>query len=197
MARFNKEAFGKFWKNTEVIREYHRTLYTFGDAKLPYVFAAEHPGFKDRVAVRKGAIVIQKPNIILPGHYRGPEFGEGFELSNALPPEVMYVFRAMGVPYSTITNRPAAEEAIEYGSLQDVLDRFERKLEAREDSETGLIKGELQGVEVSLMRYSFGLVAKSTPENVKEYFEHLRRQREEPIRADEKLTDEDIEKLFG
>ena len=149
MARFDKEAFRKFWRGTEVIREYHRTLYTFGDAKLPYVFAAEHPGFRDRVAVRKGAIVIQKPHIILPGHYREPELGEGFELSDAFPPEVTYVFRAMGVPYSTITNRPTAEEAIEYGSLQDVLDRFERKLEAREDSETGLIKGDLQGVEVS------------------------------------------------
>ncbi len=197
MTGFNNEAFGKFWGNTEVIREYHRTLYTFGDAKLPYVFAAEHPGFKDRVAVRKGTIVIQKPNIILPGYYNGPEFGEGFELSNALPPEVAYVFRSIGAPYSKITNNPIAEDFIEYGSLQNVLDRFEKKLHAREDRETGLIKGELKGVEVSLMRYSLGLVVKSTPENVKEYFEHLRRQRGEPIRADEELTDEDIEQLFG
>jgi len=32
---------------------------------------------------------------------------------------------------------------------------------------------------------------------VKDFFEHLRRQRGEAIRTDETITDEDIEKLFG
>ena len=43
MPEISREEFREFWRKTEVIREYHRTLYTFGDAKLPYVFAAEHP----------------------------------------------------------------------------------------------------------------------------------------------------------
>jgi len=47
------------------------------------------------------------------------------------------------------------------------------------------------------MRYSLGLVIKSVPENVREFFEHLRKQRGEPIRPDEKITDEDIRRLFG
>jgi hypothetical protein len=46
------------------------------------------------------------------------------------------------------------------------------------------------------MRYSLGLVIKSAPDNIKEYFEHLRRQRGEPIRPDERITDEDIRRLF-
>ncbi len=47
------------------------------------------------------------------------------------------------------------------------------------------------------MRYSLGLAIKSAPGNVKEFFEHLRRQRGEPIRPDERVTDEDIRRLFG
>jgi hypothetical protein len=60
-----------------------------------------------------------------------------------------------------------------------------------------LIKGVLGGADISLMRYSMGLAIKSAPGNVNEFFEHLRRRRGEPIRPDEKITDEDIRRLFG
>jgi len=196
MPQINSEQFKAFWRKTEVIREYRRTLYTFGDAKLPYVFAAEHPRLSDRAVVRKGSMLVQKPHILLPG-YHGPEFAEGFEHAQALPSEAIYLFRAMGLPYSKVTNKPAVKEQIEYGSLQSVLDKLDRQLEEQEDSETGLIKGVLDGAEVALMRYAFGLIVKSAPENVREFFEHLRRQRGESIRPDEKITDEDIKRLFG
>jgi len=200
MARLSgmpNERFRECWRRTEVIREYRRALYTFGDAKLPYVLAAEHVRFRDRTVVRKGVIVIQKPHILLPGYYRGPEFSEGFRQTKTMSSETIHVFRAMGLPYSKISNRPAGEEDIKYGRLQDVLDRLNRKMEHQEDIETGLIKGTLDGAEVSLMRYSFGLMVSSAPENVREFFEHLKKQRGEAIRPDEKVTDEDIRRLFG
>jgi hypothetical protein len=102
----------------------------------------------------------------------------------------------MKLPYSHITNRLVAKEEMEYGTLRDILDRFDREMDSQEDSETGLIKGVLDGADISLMRYSLGLVIKSAPDNVKEYFEHLRRQRGEPIRPDERITDDDIRRLF-
>lgn len=196
MPEISREKFREFWRRTEVIREYHRTLYTFGDAKLPYVFAAEHPHLSDRAVVRKGFMVVQKPHILLPGYY-GPQFAEGFEQVHSFPADAVYLFRAMGLPYSKISNRPAAKEQIEYGGLQRVLDKLDRQLEEQEDPETGLIKGVVEGAEVALMRYAFGLIVKSAPDNVKEFFEHLRKQRKGPIRPDERITDEDIERLFG
>ena len=196
MPEFDQEKFKEYWKRTEVIREYQRMLYTFGDMDLPYVFVAEHSRFRDRTAVKRGVILFQKPQILLPPYYGGPEFKEGFEHANAIPPEAAYLFRAMKLPYSHITNKLVAEEQIEYGSLQDVLDRFDREMDSQEDSETGLIKGVLDGADISLMRYSLGLVIKSAPGNVKEFFEHIRRQRGEPIRPDERITDEDIRRLF-
>jgi hypothetical protein len=81
--------------------------------------------------------------------------------------------------------------------VQSVLDKLAQEMENQGDTETGLIKGVLNGADISLMRYSLGLAIKSAPGNVKEFFEHLRRRRGEPIRPDERITDEDIRRLFG
>lgn len=197
MPEFDREEFRKYWSATEVIREYQRMLFTFGDIELPYVLAAEHSRLRDRTVIRKGVVLIQRPQILLPPHYGGPEFKEGFEHANAIPREAVYLLRAMQMPYSQITNRPVGEVEIAYGSLQSVLDGFDREMESQEDSETGLIKGVLDGPDISLMRYSLGLAIKSAPGNVQEFFEHLRRRRGEPIRPDERITDEDIGRLFG
>ncbi len=197
MLDFDSERFKEYWRRTEVIREYQRMLYTFGNMELPYVFVAEHSRLKDRAVVRKGAVLFEKPHIVLPRYYYGPQFREGFEHADAMPAEAVSLFRVMGLPYSHVTNKLLAEEEMEYGSLQDVLDKFSRQMEAQENTETGLIKGVVEGADISLMRYSLGLVIKSAPENVRQFIEHLRRQRGEPIRPDEKITDEDISRLFG
>ena len=197
MFEIDREQFNQCWRSTEVIREYERMLFTFGAMELPYVLVAEHGQFKDRAVVMKGLVALQRPQIVLPPYYEGPEFKEGFEHANALPPEAVYLLRAMQVPYSQISNKPVAKEQIEYGSVQSVLDKFDQEMENQGDTETGLIKGVLDGADISLMRYSLGLAIKSAPGNVKEFFEHLRRRRGEPIRPDERITDEDINRLFG
>lgn len=197
MAEYDRAEFMAHWSATEVIREYQRMLFTFGDMELPYVLVAEHSRLRDRTIVTKGIVLIQRPHILLPSYYGGPEFKEGFEHANAIPPEAVYLLRAMQMPYSQITNKPVGEEEIEYGNLQSVLDKFDKEMESQEDTETGLIKGVLNGADISLMRYSLGLAIKSAPGNVKEFFEHLRRRRGEPIRPDERITDEDIRRLFG
>lgn len=194
MADFDRERFNECWRSTEVIREYQRMLFTFGAMELPYVLVAEHSQFKDRAIVMKGLVLLHRPQIVLPPHYGGPQFAEGFE--HAIPPEAMYLLRAMQVPYSQISNRPMAREQIEYGSVQSILDKFAREMESQEDTETGLIKGVLEGADISLMRYSLGLAIKSAPGNMQEFFEHLRRRRGEPIRPNERITDEDIRRLF-
>ena len=194
---FDTEKFKEYWRKTEVIREYQSILFTFGDMELPYVFAAEHSQFADRVVVRKGIVLVQKPHILLPRYYGGLEFKDGFEHADAIPREAAYLFRAMQLPYSHVTNKAIAKEEIEYGSLRDVLERFNREMENRENKETGLIKGDIHGSDISLMRYSVGVVIKSAPENVKQFFEHLRKQSGEPMRPDEKITDDEIKRLFG
>ena len=193
----NEEQFSRYWRQTEVIREYQQILYTFGDMKLPYVFLSEHNSYNDRTVVRKGIILIQKPNILLPGRSSGPTFGEGFDDFSTLSPDAAFIIRSMGLPYSEVTNKWLTKDSIEYGRLQPTIDKFADKLEQQEDTDTGLIKGAQNGVDIALMRYSIGLMIKSAPENVHQFFEHLRRQDAGPIRPNETITDEDIQRLFG
>lgn len=193
----NEEQFSQYWRQTEVIRQYQQILYTFGDMRLPYVFLSEHNSYHDRTIVRKGIIHIQKPSILLPGQLSGPIFGEGFDDPGALSPDAAFIIRSMGLPYSEVTNKWLTKDSIEYGKLQQTIDRFTDKFEQQEDTDTGLIKGAQDGVDISLMRYSIGLMIKSAPENVHQYFEHLRRQDAGPIRPNETITDEDIQRLFG
>jgi hypothetical protein len=197
MENFADKQFKEYWHKTEVIREYKQILYTFGDMRLPYVFVSEHHSYNDRAIIRRGVLYIQKPSILLPGHYRGPEFKEGFEHFNALPKDVAFIIRSMGLPYSEINNRQTATDEVEYGRLQTVIDKLNNGLTQHDDTDTGLIKGAVHGTDISLMRYSLGLMVKSAPENIKQFFEHMRRQRDEPIRPDEKITNEDIKRLFG
>jgi hypothetical protein len=192
-----EQIFEQYWKKTEIIREYHKILFTFGDMRLPYVFLAEHTNYNDRVFVHKGVVNIQKPNILLPGHRQNIEFKEGFEHSHDIPRNMAVVMRSLGLPHSQVSNKQFVREEIEYGRLQEVIDKYSRKLESNEDSDTALIKGVVGGADISLMRYSIGLMVKSGPENVKEYIEHMKRQTGEPIRPDEQITDEDIRRLFG
>ncbi|MFC1738294.1 hypothetical protein ACFL1G_04490 [Planctomycetota bacterium] len=196
MTNAHEEKFKEYWKQTEIIREYQRILFTFGDIELPYVFIAENRNLPDRTVVRKGTVFLQRPRIVLPEHHSAPEF-EGFEQLNELPREAAYLFRAAKLPYSQISNKPLAQERLEYGRPDDVLERVDRQMDEYNDTETGLIKGPLEGADVSLIRYSFGLAVKSAPENISEFLEHLRKQSGKPIREDEKITDEELRKLFG
>ena len=195
MSDLSREKFQDFWKSTEVIREYQRMLYTFGDMKLPYVFVSESGRFRDKAVVLRGVIFFRKPKILLPGQ-TGPEFLEGFEHANAIPADAIHLIRSMGLPYSRVSNKTVAEEQIEHGTLQSVLDRFSRLLDEQEDGETGLIKGLVGGADISLMRYSIMLAAKSGEGNVREFMDHQRRQRGDPIGPNERLSDEDFRRLF-
>jgi hypothetical protein len=196
MSDANREKFKRYWEKTEIFREYARMLYTFGDTELPYVFLAQHPNFEDRTVVRKGLMSVKKPHILLPGSQQGPEFGEGFAEDEALPEDAAYLIRGLRLPYSKVTNRPAVKEEMEYGEVDQIAEQFDRRLEKARDRETGLLKGPAQAMEVSLMRYSLGLIIKSAPDNVEQFFEHLRRQRGNPIQPHEQITDEDIRRLF-
>lgn len=196
MTENNPEIFDKYWKATEIIREYQPVLFTFGDMELPYIFLAEHPKFPDRNVVFRGKVFIRKPQIMLPGSTSGPEFTEGFENAGEMPKMAVFLMRSMGLPCSKISNQVIMHKELNYGRLSEAIERFESELDQQDDTQTGLIKGLCDGFEVSLMRYSIGLMVKSAGPNVKEYMEHIRRQRGEPIGLDENITDEDIKRLF-
>ncbi|UCF14989.1 MAG: hypothetical protein JSW59_16395 [Phycisphaerales bacterium] len=95
MSEFDRKRFEECWRATEVIREYQRMLFTFGDMEVPYVLITEHSRFKDRAVIRSGVVLLQKPQILLPSQYSGLPFLEGYEHADAIPPEAAFLLRAM------------------------------------------------------------------------------------------------------
>ena len=193
MPPINRETFKKYCRETEIIRHYDRMLLTFGDMKLPYIFAGEHH-LRDRVVVMKGVVLVQKPIMM---RSSGSQFKEGFEHADTLPSEVISIFRRMGLPYCHLHNKLILKQEIEYDSLQGVLDKYNKRLEAEKDTKTGLIKGVVEGADISLMLYSIELAAKSTPGNIDHFMEHLTKQRMGPFNPGETITDDDIRRLLG
>lgn len=191
----DRARFNEYWKNTKIIREYQPSLFTFGSTDLPYILACEH-SMKDRTIVIRGVVVTEKPTIILPAYMYedGPHFANGFK--GMIPGDVTSFFRFFRIPYCHVHNRILQDQKIEYGKLDSVLDRYNEELENAKDTEIGLIRGSIEGAEISLGRYLFQLSVKSRPENVQEFMEYLRRQRGEPIRPDDKITDDEIARLF-
>ena len=141
----------------------------------------------------EGTISVERLKIIIPGQYEGPKFQEGF--NNPVPYNAVHIFRKMGLPHSIITNKLETEQGIVYANLEKALIKLEAKLKSKKDTETGLIKGVLKGVEVSLMRYAIELGIKSAQGNVNQFFEHMRIQRMGPI-TDNQITDEEVRMLF-
>ena len=83
----------------------------------------------------------------LPGYNHSPEFKEGFEHLHDIPRNMALIIRSLGLPYSEISNKQLTRDEIEYGSLQEVIEKFNKKFEHREDSDTGLMKGVAGGID--------------------------------------------------
>jgi hypothetical protein len=195
MRELQMEDFRRYWEATDIIHEYNGNLFTFGDMKLPYIFVARS-STRERVLVRRGYVVITKPNIVLPGQDPGFELSEGF--GGELPQDVVALFRNVLIPNYNLANRASGREVLEYGGLGEVISKLKRQLVGEKDNETSLIKGLAEGQGVSLLRYVLGLSSKSGDGNIREYYDHLRRQRQGGIiSSDERVTDEDLRRLFS
>ena len=67
------------YETTHIIRERKYSLYTFGDTRLPYYFVSRSELDSKDTVVREGNVVVEKPQILLPGTmgvFEGFEFDE-------------------------------------------------------------------------------------------------------------------------
>ena len=172
MKPLSQEEFNMYWNQTEILRSYHMRLSVFGDMGLPYIFISQHH-LKDRAFVYRGTVFIQQPTLILPFN-QGPQFNEGFDVE--MPEAAMTLFRNVGIPYSNIRHQVGSATRIEYGELKRVLEQHYERMEKQEDAVTGLLLGNTDGKDVSLMKYALVLSAKSAPGNISEILKDIKLQ---------------------
>ena len=156
--------FEQAWGETEIIRSAHRTLFTFGDTRLPYIIVSESLVNKPDVVVREGEMVIKRPVIISAdsGHPLFSGFGDkDKELAGFLFQRLAYI-----PPYQY--ENSAASLSVLSEPLEAVIDKLRKKLDRRDDSNTAILKALADTWEISIMKYALEKMVKSTPSNITE-----------------------------
>ena len=170
-----EELWQKAVSKTEVHRARLRTLYTFDQTVLPYVYLAESVVNIGDVVVRKGKVIVEKPIILLPGNM--PQF-EGFEIedksfeANSDSVAMFLFMRGISFPSMKYSNQTSKLDVIP-GPLSKAVSRFKRELEKKEDISTGLIVSSEDCWQFSLLIYAAALAAKSVPEDIKNILKRM------------------------
>ena len=159
-----KEKFEYVWKNTEILKVAERTLFTFGDTGLPYLFLARSLTKDTDTVVREGEVTVKRPLVIKP-HPDHPIF-EGFgeheeELGMFLIQRLAYI-----PPYKYTHGSKKIYVSSE--SIGTIIGKLRRRLEREDNRLTALIRGTADMWEVSVMRYAAEMMIKSLPSNLTE-----------------------------
>lgn len=158
-------------ENTEILKQRIGFLSSIENTSLDYIFLAESCINIGDTVVRKGKILVHKPLIILPKEF--PVF-EGFEFENNEMLIPFLLMRGVSFPslkYSNITSSIEVYEA----PLSKAIDDFIDRLEAKEDIYTGLIKGEEDIWQFSLLIYVVSLINHSATRDIKRAIEDFKK----------------------
>lgn len=162
----------EFWekalKRTEIIRPRIQSLQTFGTTHLPYIFLAESALNVGDSVVRRGEVLVDKPNLILPP--ATPQFeGFGFEKDMSTAGNDLTTFllvRGVRFPSLKYENKTSALDIYE-GRLQKAIDHYKHDLQKEENISTGLIIGPEDVWQFSIMIFICSQVLKSTDGDIK------------------------------
>jgi hypothetical protein len=160
---------------TEIYRARLRTLHTFDQTILPYIYLGESLVNSGDVVVRKGKIAVERPIIFLPGNF--PQF-EGFQVEGSdvnFDSNTMAMFLLMrGISFPTMkySNETYKLEVIP-GPLQKAVDNYKKELERKEDVATGLIISTEDCWQFAALLYAANLAAKSMPDDIKNILKRI------------------------
>lgn len=157
--------------NTEILRQKIGMLLVSENTILDYIFLAESKINIGDTIIRKGKIIVYKPLIILPDRF--PIF-EGFEWDDKSEMLVPFLLiRGVSFPSLKYKNITSSIEVYE-GPLNKAIEDFNDRLSQKEDVSTGLIKGEEDIWQFSLLIYVAALIARAAPRDIKRVIDILK-----------------------
>ncbi len=158
---------------TSIARARKNLLYTFGSTRLPYICLSAAEDEEDQVQIRRGEVTAEPPKIALPGENFSLEGFEADPENDALP--YLLIARRINMPPAKYVHRADSTQK-RHGSLPELVEKFVQDLERDNDIRTAVISGPDRFWTLSVLLYVGSQVMRSTPANLTEHFEHLRRQ---------------------
>lgn len=169
----------KALRQTEVIRFRAKPLHTFETTHLPYIFLAESTVNSGDSVVRKGEIMVDKPQILLPSDL--PQFeGFDFEKESKLNQDLLTSFlmiRGVRFPSFKYQNKTDSLDVFE-GRLKAAIDRYGRELAHEENVSTGLIVGPEDVWQFSVLIFICLQVQRSAEGDIRRLMDDHRKQME-------------------
>ncbi|MFH1577843.1 MAG: hypothetical protein ABIC18_02065 [Candidatus Omnitrophota bacterium] len=165
----------KALSQTEIIRFRIPYLPTFETTAIPYIFLAESAINLGDTVVRRGKVLVQKSEIILPEDM--PQF-EGFEFekdyqANADMVRMFFMVRGISFPSLKYAHEVFKVD-IHEGGLKKAKEHFKHELERRENVQTGLIIGPQDCWQFCLLIYVGLLISKSAPSDLRKIWERFK-----------------------
>ena len=170
-----EEAFKLAQTDTQLIRVRKNLLYTFGATRLPYICLSQSIIHPEKVVVRKGEVMADKPQIAIPGMDFSFEGFEGDQVKDKDEVEGLAILlaRRISMPPSKYINKSEAELS-EAGPLSEAIERALNRLDHDNDVRTAVISAPEKVWGLSILLYVGSQVARSASSNVQEHFERLR-----------------------
>jgi hypothetical protein len=171
-----EERWKRALEKTEIFRARFELLYSHKVTELPYIFLSESLVNVGNTVVRKGKVSVAEPLIIPPPNY--PLF-EGFEFKEKynIEPDTLRSFLLMrGVSFPSLKYRNEMYTLDLYeDTLKNAIEHFKEELQRAEDITTGLIVGEDDAWQFSILIYVALLVTKSASQDIKRFLERFKR----------------------
>ncbi len=158
----SKDAIQYAMENTQVLREPDRRIDTFGNTGFEFVMISELMDSVNKIRVRSGEVVAEKPQIITPDAYKQVQL-EGFDeeagkfLAWLKDKGLEPVFFQYGFTF----RRTEASEEILTDSLEAVRDRVLAEAVRQDNPILAVIEGVDDTWEVGLLKFAIDMIEKS------------------------------------
>ena len=170
------EAWTRALKETDIIRTRVSSLQTFADTHVPYIFLSPSSINDGDTVVRRGEIVIQRPALVLPPNvpqFEGFEFekGEGETDSSVIN---FLLVRGVSIPSLKYNNHTSSLDVFE-GDVSRAVSFFANQLEREEDVVTGLMAGNEETWQFSVLIFICSQIARNTELDLRRLMEDYHR----------------------
>ncbi|MDI6781196.1 MAG: hypothetical protein QME49_03700 [bacterium] len=163
-----EQMWGKAVKETEIIRYRISPLQTYKVTDVPYILLCESVVNPGDTVVRQGHVSVHEPSLLMPPNH--PFFeGFGFEENLCIDKDALRTFlllRGVSFPSLKYNNEVSAIDVFE-GCLDEAVKHHVDQLERKEDVRAGLIVGNDECWQFSVIIFVGGLVMRSASKDIK------------------------------
>lgn len=171
-----QDGWEKALKNTKIIRPRAQELQTFATTSLGYIFLAEALVNRGDTVVRKGAVLVEKPAIILPSNlpqFEGFDFEKEFGSGHDMVTNFLLV-RGITFPSMKYNNKTNSIDIYE-GHVEKAIAHYSDMLQRREDVHSGLIVGPEDCWQFSVLIFICAQIAKSANSDIRRLLDYFRK----------------------